>query len=240
MTQPADGSGARGIVWRPGPQSRRPRVIPQPSTSPSSPRSPDAKRRSSTRCWCCGQGRHGERWNDAASWASCSTTSPPWPDCCRPMTPSATASRSESADLCNASSSFCPELFPALLFVQACLDEEQRREQLRASMLCWSDLLDPDDLSMLRDALIEPDSSGSAPDPGRIARRAVELLATLYQARNRAEREQRAHDRVRDARLQWVTRWLLLLLASAAALLVVAFSLAASSRVDWLQDAVSI
>ena len=128
-----------------------------------------------------------------------------------------------------------------LEYLQARLDEEQRREQLGASMLCWSDLLDPGDLSMLRDALIEPDSSGSAPDRGRIARRVVELLATLYQARNRAEREQRAHDRVRDARLQWVTRWLLLLLVPAAALLVLAFSLAASSRqVEWLQDAIRI
>jgi hypothetical protein len=27
------------------------------------------------------QARHGERWNDAASWVSCSTTSPPWPAC---------------------------------------------------------------------------------------------------------------------------------------------------------------
>jgi len=122
-------------------------------------------------------------------------------------------------------------------YLQARLDEEQRREQLGASTLRWSDLLDPEDLSMLRDTLTEPDSSRPAPDPGR----AVELLATLYQARNRAEREQRAHDRVRDARLQWVTRWLLLLLVPAAALLVVAFSLATSSRqVEWLQDAVRI
>jgi hypothetical protein len=125
-------------------------------------------------------------------------------------------------------------------YLQARLDEEQRREQLGSSTLRWSDLLDPDELPVLRDALAQPDSSADA-KPGRIARRAVELLATLYQARNRAEREQRAHDRVRDARLQWVTRWLLLLLASAAALLVLAFSLAASSRqVEWLQDAVRI
>jgi hypothetical protein len=126
-------------------------------------------------------------------------------------------------------------------YLQARLDEEQRREQLGKSTLRWSDLLDPDDLSMLRDALTPPESSRTEAEPGRIARRAVELLATLYQARNRAEREQRAHDRVRDARLQWVTRWLLLLLASTAALLVLAFSLAASSRqVEWLQDAVRI
>jgi hypothetical protein len=126
-------------------------------------------------------------------------------------------------------------------YLQARLDEEQRRDQLGASTLCWSDLLDPDELSMLRDALAQPDSSSAETDPTRMARRAVELLATLYQARNRAEREQRAHDRIRDARLQWVTRWLLLLLVPAAALLVVAFSLAASSRqVEWLQDAVRI
>jgi hypothetical protein len=125
-------------------------------------------------------------------------------------------------------------------YLQARLDEEQRREQLGTSMLRWSDLLDPEDLSILRDALTPPESSAEA-EPGRITRRAVELLTTLYQARNRAEREQRAHDRVRDARLQWVTRWLLLLLAPTAALLVLAFSLAASSRqVEWLQDAVRI
>jgi hypothetical protein len=75
-----------------------------------------------------------------------------------------------------------------------------------------------------------------------MGRRTVELLASLYQARNHAEREQRAHDRVRDARLQWVTRWLLLLLVSVAALLLVgAFSLAASSRQgQWLDDAVGV
>lgn len=126
-------------------------------------------------------------------------------------------------------------------YLQARLDEEQRREQLGASTLRWSDVLDPQDLAMLRDALTPLGSSSADAESGRLARRAVELLATLYQARNRAEREQRAHDRIRDARLQWVTRWLLLLLASAAVLLVLAFSLATSSRqVEWLQDAVSI
>ena len=125
-------------------------------------------------------------------------------------------------------------------YLQARLDEEERREQLGTSTLRWSDLLDPDELPLLRDALAQPGSSAEA-GPDRTARRAVELLATLYQARNRAEREQRAHDRVRDARLQWVTRWLLLLLVPAAALLVAAFSLAASSRqAGWLQDAVRI
>jgi hypothetical protein len=127
-------------------------------------------------------------------------------------------------------------------YLQARLDEEQRREQLGASTLRWSELLDPDELPVLRNALAQPDNSSTAEtDPGRITRRAVELLATLYQARNHAEREQRAHDRVRDARLQWVTRWLLLLLVPTAALLVVAFSLAASSRqVGWLEDAVRV
>ena len=127
-------------------------------------------------------------------------------------------------------------------YLQARLDEEQRREQQReASTVRWSDILDPDDLSGLRDALAQPDTSRPDPDTARTARRAVEMLATLYQARNHAEREQRAHDRVRDARLQWVTRWLLLLLVPAAALLVVAFSLAASNRqVEWLEDAVGV
>jgi hypothetical protein len=126
-------------------------------------------------------------------------------------------------------------------YLQARLDEEERREQLGTSTLRWSDLLDPDELPMLRGALAQPGSSSAGAGPDRIAPRAVELLATLYQARNRAEREQRAHDRVRDARLQWVTRWLLLLLVPAAALLVAAFSLAASSRqAGWLQDAVRI
>jgi hypothetical protein len=126
-------------------------------------------------------------------------------------------------------------------YLQARLDEEQRREQLGASTLRWSDLLDPNALPVLRDALAQPDSSTVDTESGRIASRAVELLATLYQARNHAEREQRAHDRVRDARLQWVTRWLLLLLVPTAALLVLAFSLAASSRqVGWLEDAVRI
>jgi hypothetical protein len=126
-------------------------------------------------------------------------------------------------------------------YLAARLDEEQRREQLGASTLCWSDLLDPDELSVLRDALAQRASISADADSGRIARRAVEMLASLYQARNRAEREQRAHDRVRDTRLQWVTRWLLLLLVPTAALLVVAFSLAASSRqVGWLEDAVRV
>ena len=126
-------------------------------------------------------------------------------------------------------------------YLQARLDEEQRREQLGASTLRWSDLLDPDDLSMLQDALTQPTSGSADANQGRIARRAVELLATLYQARNLATREQRAHDRVRDARLQWVTRWLLLLLVPAAALLVLAYSLAASRlQGDWLDDAVRV
>jgi hypothetical protein len=126
-------------------------------------------------------------------------------------------------------------------YLQARLDEEQRRERLGASTLRWSDMLDPDDLSTLRDALAEPESSSPARDPSWIARRAVEALATLYQARNHTEREQRAHDRVRDARLQWVTRWLLLLLIPASALLVLAFSPAtASGQGEWLDDAVRV
>jgi hypothetical protein len=126
-------------------------------------------------------------------------------------------------------------------YLHACLDEEVRREVLGASTLNWSDLLDPDELPVLREALAQPDGSRAEADPGRITRRVVELLASLYQARNRAEREQRAHDRIRDARLQWVTRWLLLLLLPSAALLVVAFSLAASSRqVGWLEAAVRV
>ena len=126
-------------------------------------------------------------------------------------------------------------------YLQARLDEEQRQEQLGTSTLRWSDLLDPDDLSGLREALGVPDISRPDLDTARTAGRAVEMLATLYQARNHAEREQRAHDRVRDARLQWVTRWLLLLLVPAAALLVVAFSLSASGRqVEWVEDAVRI
>jgi hypothetical protein len=125
-------------------------------------------------------------------------------------------------------------------YLLARLQEEQRQEQLGVSTLRWSELLDPDELSDLRDALAQPARGSSDADPGQLAR-AVEMLATLYQARNRAEREQRAHDRIRDARLQWVTRWLLLLLVPAAALLVVAFSLASSSsQVNWLQDAVRI
>jgi hypothetical protein len=126
-------------------------------------------------------------------------------------------------------------------YLEARLDEEQRREQLGSSTLCWSDLLDPDDLSALRDGFAQLDGSRTDAEPGRMGRRTVELLASLYQARNHAEREQRAHDRVRDARLQWVTRWLLLLLVPAAALLVLAFSLADSSRQgEWLDDAVRV
>ena len=126
-------------------------------------------------------------------------------------------------------------------YLRARLDEEQHREQLGASTLRWSDLLDPDDLSGLRDALAEPDTGGLDADTTHAMRRAVELLATLYQARNHAEREQRAHDRVRDARLQWVTRWLLLLLVPAAALLVLAFSPAVTaSRAGWLSDGVRV
>ena len=122
-------------------------------------------------------------------------------------------------------------------YLHARLEEEQRREQLEMPMLRWSDLLDPDELSVLRDALARPDTT-SKDESGHLVRRALEMLATLYQARNHADREQRAHDRVRDARLQWVTRWLLQLLILAAALLVVAFALAGSTRhVDWLDDA---
>jgi hypothetical protein len=126
-------------------------------------------------------------------------------------------------------------------YLRARLDQEQRQEQLGGSTLRWSDLWDPDELSVLRDALAQPGPGGAGAEPGRLADRAVEMLATLFQARNRAEREQRARDRVRDARLQWVTRWLLQLLVPAAVLLVLAFSLNSSSRhVEWLENAVRI
>src|SRR4030095_6457187 len=94
-------------------------------------------------------------------------------------------------------------------YLETRLEEEQRREQLEAPFLCWSDLLNPEELVVLRDALARPDASTPKEESDRNTRRAVEMLATLYQARNHADREQRAHDRVRDARLQWVTRWLL-------------------------------
>src|SRR4030095_4386443 len=71
-------------------------------------------------------------------------------------------------------------------YLQARLDEEQRREQLGRSTLRWSDVLDPQALAMLRDALTPLGSSSADAESGRLARRAVELLATLYQARNRA------------------------------------------------------
>jgi hypothetical protein len=123
-------------------------------------------------------------------------------------------------------------------YLQARLDEEHRREQLGGSGLCWSDLLDPGELARLRDSLGQP-GPGVQPDP--TARRAVEMLSTLYQARGRAERDQRARERVRDARLRWVTRWLLQLLVPAAALLVLAFSLETSgSPVAWLGQAVRV
>jgi hypothetical protein len=126
-------------------------------------------------------------------------------------------------------------------YLHARLQEEQRREQLGAAALRWSDLLDPDELSSLEGALTRPDISSAGPESDPTARRAVELLTTLSQARNRAEREQRAHDRVRDARLEWVTRWLLLLLVPAAALLVLAFALDNDGRqIDWLEDAIRI
>jgi hypothetical protein len=126
-------------------------------------------------------------------------------------------------------------------YLKARLDEEHRREQLGASMLRWSDLLDPNELSELQEGLAQRDASRPDAEPDRIVRRTVEMLASLYQARNHSERAQRAHERVRDARLQWVTRWLLLLLLPTGALLVVAFSLAGSSKhVEWLQDAVRI
>jgi hypothetical protein len=126
-------------------------------------------------------------------------------------------------------------------YLRARLDEEQRRQQLGTSPLFWSDVLDPDELPVLRDGLEQPDGGGPGAGPDPIVRRAVELLATLYQARNRNEREQRARDRVRDARLQWVTRWLLLLLIPAAALLVLAFSLTGpNGRVQWIGNAVRI
>jgi len=109
------------------------------------------------------------------------------------------------------------------------------------SMLRWSDLLDPGELAVLRDGLARADTGTPQKGSDRIAHRAVETLATLYQARNHADRDQRAHDRVRDARLQWVTRWLLQLLVLAGALLVVAFGLAGSARQGgWLDDAVRV
>jgi hypothetical protein len=125
-------------------------------------------------------------------------------------------------------------------YLQARLDEERRREQLGRPELGWSDVLDPNELAPLRDALARPDGSRDGPLDWE-AYRAVEMLTTLYQARGRAEREQRARDRVRDARLRWVTRWLLQLLVPAAGLLVLAFSLETSSRrVAWLEDAVRV
>jgi hypothetical protein len=126
-------------------------------------------------------------------------------------------------------------------YLETRLEEEQRREQLEASMLRWSDLLDPMELAVLREGLARADAGAPQEESDRIAHRAVEMLATLYQARNHADREQRAHDRVRDARLQWVTRWLLQLLVLAGALLVVAFGLDGSVRqVGWLDDAVRV
>jgi hypothetical protein len=124
-----------------------------------------------------------------------------------------------------------------LEYLQARLDEEHRRDQLGGSEFGWSDQLDPADLARLRDSLAQPEAGR----PDRTARRAVEVLVTLYQARGRREREQRARERVRDARLRWVARWLLQLLVPAAALLVLAFSLETSSRqVAWLQYVVLI
>jgi hypothetical protein len=126
-------------------------------------------------------------------------------------------------------------------YLETRLEEEQRREQLEVSMLRWSDLLDPGELAVLRDGLARADTGTPQKGSDRIAHRAVETLATLYQARNHADRDQRAHDRVRDARLQWVTRWLLQLLVLAGALLVVAFGLAGSARQGgWLDDAVRV
>jgi hypothetical protein len=126
-------------------------------------------------------------------------------------------------------------------YLEARLDEEHRREQLGGSDLCWSDLLDPGELALLRDSLGRPGPGRPDVRPDWTARRAVEMLATLYQARGRAERDQRARERVRDARLRWVTRWLLQLLVPAAALLVLAFSLETSgSPVAWLGQAVRV
>jgi hypothetical protein len=128
-------------------------------------------------------------------------------------------------------------------YLETRLEEEQRREQLEVPMLRWSDLLDPDELAVLPDTLARPDANTRQEGSGRITRRAVEMLATLYQARNHADREQRAHERVRDARLQWVTRWLLQLLMLAAALLVFAFALPIAGTVryiGWLDDAVRV
>jgi hypothetical protein len=80
-----------------------------------------------------------------------------------------------------------------------------------------------------------------AEPPEYLRVRLDQMLTTLYQTRSNHEREQWAHDRLRDARLQWVGRWLLQLLVSVVILLPLAFTLSSSTKhPQWLENGIVV
>ena len=120
-------------------------------------------------------------------------------------------------------------------YLRVRLDEEHHRDDGKQSELKWSDLFETIELVALRNA-IAPE--GPTPENASEATsRTVEMLTTLYQARSNLEREHWAHDRLRDARLQWVARWLLQLLVGVVILLPLAFALSSSrNHPQWVED----
>jgi hypothetical protein len=127
----------------------------------------------------------------------------------------------------------CPD------YLRVRLDEEYQREKEEQSELTWSDLFDTSELATLRNAMA---SGGPTPENAdEETNRTIEMLTTLYQARSNLERERWAHDRLRDARLQWVARWLLQLLVSVMVLLPAAFALSSSSNhPQWLENGILV
>jgi hypothetical protein len=124
-------------------------------------------------------------------------------------------------------------------YLRARLDEERRREEGEQSELTWSDLFEMSELAALRNAMASgrPTLENASEATGRT----VEMLTSLYQARSNLARERWAHDRLRDARLQWVARWLLQLLVGVVLLLPVAFALSSSSNhPQWLENSILV
>jgi hypothetical protein len=124
-------------------------------------------------------------------------------------------------------------------YLRVRLDEEHQRETGEPSELRWSQLFETSELAALRNVMAP---GGPTPENASDATsRTIEMLTTLYQARSNRERERWAHDRLRDARLQWVARWLLQLLVTVVILLTVAFALSSSSNhPQWLENGILV
>jgi hypothetical protein len=124
-------------------------------------------------------------------------------------------------------------------YLRVRLDQEHHREKGEQSETRWSHLFETNDLAALRNAMA-PGGPTSESASGATSR-TVEMLTTLYQTRSNHEREQWAHDRLRDARLQWVGRWLLQLLVSVVILLPLAFTLSSSTKhPQWLENGIVV